>query len=265
MPRIAIVSAMAEELGELKIHLSGAACVPRAGRQFWTGRLGEHDAVLVLSGIGKVAAATTAAVLLSAFQVDRLLFTGVAGGLGPARVGDLVVADHLVQHDMDASPLFPRHEVPLYGLSRFPSDAPLSDRVQAAAEALWRRPDSGDASPTDTVRRSDLAAFGLPDTPRVHRGLVLTGDRFVCSAAASRQLTESFPDALAVEMEGAAVSQVCKDFGVPFAVLRVVSDRADDAAHVDFNRFIQQIASRYTAGVVRALLLSPSLPSLLPR
>jgi adenosylhomocysteine nucleosidase len=99
-----------------------------------------------------------------------------------------------------------------------------------------------------------LAAFGLGlGLPRLHEGLVLSGDRFVSSAAESEALRRAFGDALAVEMEGAAVAQVCHDFGLPFAVLRVVSDRADDAAHVDFGRFIAEVASRYTVALVLAL------------
>lgn len=228
MRRLAIVSAMAEELQGLHAHLVGHREVQRAGRSFSLGRLEGQDVVLVLSRIGKVAAATTASVLLTEFDVDRLLFTGVAGGLAaPVRVGDVVVADALLQHDMDASPLFPRHEVPLYGRSRFDADLALSMQVQAAV----------------------AQSLGLT----VHRGLVLSGDRFVSSAAESAALREVFPDALAVEMEGAALAQVCHDFGVPFAVMRTISDRADDEAHVDFTRFISDVAARYTVHAVRAL------------
>ena len=233
---------MAQELHGLQHRLSGARRVQRAGRDFWTGRLGVHDAVLVLSGIGKVAAATTAATLLAGgFGVDRIVFTGVAGGLGPARVGDLVVADALVQHDMDASPLFPRYEVPLYGRSHFAADAELSAALQAAAE-----------SALGELHLDHLADFGIAD-PQVRRGLILSGDRFVSSGSEATSLQHAFPAALAVEMEGAAVAQVCHDFGVPFAVLRSISDRADDSAHVDFQHFIVDVASRCTVAILSAL------------
>ena len=251
MSRIAIVSAMAEELRGLRAHLAEPTSVLRAGREFWCGRLGGQEVVLALSRIGKVAAATTVAVLLAEFPAARVVFTGVAGGLGPAvKVGDLVVAGELVQHDMDASPLFPRHEVPLYGRARFPADAALS---RALATAAGRVLDTLDGPGEEgRLHRDHLAELGLGH-PAVHHGLVLSGDRFVCSAEASRELLERFPDALAVEMEGAAVAQVCADFGVPFAVLRVVSDRADDSAHLDFSRFVEDVASRYTVALVRAL------------
>jgi len=100
---IAIVGAMHEEIAALLPCLEGARAVRRGGRDFHLGRLDGHEVILVRSGIGKVAAATTCTVLLDAFGVAALLFTGVAGGLGErVRVGDIVVATELLQHDMDA-------------------------------------------------------------------------------------------------------------------------------------------------------------------
>jgi adenosylhomocysteine nucleosidase len=168
--------------------------------------------------------ATTTALLLDRFEVDAVLFTGVAGGLGEGvAVGDVVVADTLLQHDMDASPIFPRWEVPLTGRSRFAADVAWAGRLAAAAHR------AGHA---------------------VHRGLVVSGDRFVSTSAESAALRGLLPDALAVEMEGAAVAQVCHDFGRAFAVMRTISDRADDAAHVDFPRFVANVASGLTRRIV---------------
>src|SRR5262249_33139218 len=104
--RIAIVGAMQEEVEALERCLEGVRLERRAGREFRLGRLDGHELVLVRSGIGKVAAAATAAVLLGTYEAQALLFTGVAGGLGAGvNVGDIVVARALLQHDMDASPL----------------------------------------------------------------------------------------------------------------------------------------------------------------
>ena len=255
MSRTAIVSAMDEELRGLRRHLAGAACVQRAGREFWTGTLAGGPVVLALSRIGKVAAATTVATLLCAFDdVSRVVFTGAAGGLGEGvRVGDIVVADALLQHDMDASPLFPRFEVPLYGRSRFLVDEALAGAVSASAESMLAAVCAGGACLEGGLSRAHLDEFSVVQ-PRVHRGLIVSGDRFVSSAAECSVLRAALPDALAVEMEGAAVAQVCSDFGVPLAVVRTVSDRADDAAHVDFVRFIGDVASRYTVAVVLGLL-----------
>ena len=224
MSRIAIVSAMHEELRALLPALEKPQRAEFAGRAFHFGQMQGQPVVMVLSGIGKVAAATTTALLLDRFEVDAVLFTGVAGGLGEGvAVGDVVVADTLLQHDMDASPIFPRWEVPLTGRSRFAADVAWAGRLAAAAHR------AGHA---------------------VHRGLVVSGDRFVSTSAESAALRGLLPDALAVEMEGAAVAQVCHDFGRAFAVMRTISDRADDAAHVDFPRFVADVASGLTRRIV---------------
>jgi len=228
--RTAIVSAMREELSAVLALMPDEHKQSVAGRDFWIGHLHGHDVVAVLSRIGKVAAATTAAVLVERFKVDRIVFTGVAGGLAPGvEVGHVVVADSFLQHDLDASPIFPKYEVPLYGTDRFATDAALSAQL---AEACAR---------------------ALPGS-HLHRGLVISGDRFVATSAESRALQAALPDALAVEMEGAAFAQVCRDYGVPFAAVRTISDRADDAAHGDFLRFIREVASRHSAAIARALL-----------
>jgi adenosylhomocysteine nucleosidase len=228
--RTAIVSAMQQELSAVLALLPDEQKQRAAGRDFWLGHLHGQEVVAVLSRIGKVAAATTATVLIERFRVDRIVFTGVAGGLqrGVQR-GDVVVADSFLQHDLDASPLFPRYEVPLYGTSTFPTDPVLTSLL------------------ADAVRRA------LPGN-HMHRGLVASGDRFVSSSGESRALQLALPDALAVEMEGAAFAQVCHDYGMPFAAVRTVSDRADDEAHGDFLRFIEDVASRHSAAIVQAFL-----------
>ena len=240
---VAIVSALRGELHALQGGLRGAQSVRLAGREFHHGEIHGHPVVLVLSGIGKVAAATTAVLLLHEFNARQIVFTGVAGGLRRGvKVGDVVVARQLLQHDMDASPLFPRFEVPLTGRSRFAADANLADALAAAAQRCLDRVD-------ELIGAEQVRAFGI-DTALVHQGLVISGDRFVASEAHSNELRALLPDALAVEMEGAAVAQACADFKRPFAVLRTVSDRADANAHVDFERFIAGVASAYTRAIV---------------
>ncbi|MES3000437.1 MAG: 5'-methylthioadenosine/adenosylhomocysteine nucleosidase [Pseudomonadota bacterium] len=228
--RTAIVSAMQQELAGVLALMPDEHRQVVAGREFWPGHLHGHDVVAVLSRIGKVAAATTAMVLIERFKVDRIVFTGVAGGLAPGvKVGDVVVAGEFMQHDLDASPIFPKYEVPLYGQDRFGCDVALTERLIRAASAA------------------------LPGVA-VHRGLVVSGDRFVSTTAECRALQSALPEALAVEMEGAAFAQVCHDYGVPFAAVRTISDRADDAAHGDFLAFIEHVASRHSAAIVDALL-----------
>lgn len=241
MQPTAILSALSQEQHGLIALLQQPRQVTHAGRDFWLGHLQGQPVVLGLSKIGKVAAATTSAALIERFGVGRIVFTGVAGGLGAGvNVGDVVVATDFVQHDMDASPLFPRYEVPLYGQTRFASDVVLSALLHQAAVA---------ALATDV---------GVPGA-RVHQGLMASGDRFVSGAAESAALRAALAHAshevLAVEMEGAAVAQVCHDYSIAFAAVRTISDRADDSAHVDFPSFVDQVASRYARVIIEKLLL----------
>ncbi|MEY3427113.1 MAG: 5-methylthioadenosine/S-adenosylhomocysteine nucleosidase [Pseudomonadota bacterium] len=228
--RIALIGAMQEELSAVLALMPDANCETVAGRQFWQGHLNGHAVVAVLSGIGKVAAAITATVLIEKYQVQFILFTGVAGGLAPhVKVGDVVVGTELLQHDMNASPLFPQYEVPLLGRSRFEADKYMT---QCLIES---------------------AAHALPNA-QVHAGLVISGDQFVASAAESQRLQANISDALAVEMEGAALAQVCHAYGIPLAVVRTLSDRADDDAHTDFTQFVRDVASHYSAAIVSEFL-----------
>jgi len=249
MTRIAIVAAMRQELhGFLDDMGRSAVKENRASREFYRGEIAGHEVVAVLSGIGKVAAAITATTLLDRYGVGAVVFTGVAGGVDPAaRVGDIVIATSLVQHDMDARPLFPRFEVPLTGLSHFEADTRLTGIAQSSAEAalLHDVPMELDAAA--------LAEFGIT-VPRVLAGLIASGDQFIADADKAAALCRDLPGLLAVEMEGAAVAQVCADHGMPLAVMRTVSDRADAHAAFDFTRFVARVASRYSHAFVRRLL-----------
>ncbi len=243
----AILSALPEEQAGLREQLDASAQVRHAGRDFHTGRWHGRPVVLALSRVGKVAAATTAAVLIERFGTERIVFTGVAGGLHPdVRVGDTVIGSAFLQHDMDASPLFPRHEVPLYSRSRFDADAALSAVLLAAARAM-------SVSAAQLFDEKTRAQFKLGDL-RVHCGLIVSGDRFVSGAAEAMALRRELPDALAVEMEAAAVAQVCHDYGVPFAAVRNISDRADDTAHVDFPAYLGRVAGRQAQALIAAFL-----------
>lgn len=234
----AILSALPEEQSGLVALLEQAQAHPHAGRTFWRGYLQGQPVVLALSGIGKVAAATTTTALIERFNAARVVFTGVAGGVGVGvNVGDIVVAQDYVQHDMDVSPLFERWQVPGYASVRLPCDTALTALLQRAVQGYLADCDSAS---------------------RLHHGLVASGDQFVTNADSAYALHAALHSAghrvLAVEMEGAAVAQVCIDYGVPFAAVRAISDRADASAHTDFAEFINTVASRYAQQIVFRLL-----------
>jgi adenosylhomocysteine nucleosidase len=245
--RLGIVSALHQEQAGLIELMHNAASSKYGMREYIAGKLGEVDCVCVLSRIGKVAAAATVATLIERFHVTHIVFTGVAGSADDkVAIGDIVVADALLQHDMDATPLFPRFEVPLLGQSHFASDKHLTDLLLLAANSFIEH------DLTQTIDVEDRGLFRLQH-PRVIHGLIASGDEFVASRVRMTALKSALPDLLAVEMEGAAVAQVCFEFGIPFAVIRTISDGANEDSPVDFMHFIERVASRYAFGIIRRL------------
>ena len=238
----AILSALPEEQTGLSALLQNKEAVQHAGREFFRGSIHQQQVVLALSGIGKVAAATTATVLIERFAVQRIVFTGVAGGLGDGvQVGDLVLGTSYVQHDMDASPIFPRFVVPSLGKALLDADKELIATLLVAACAIFTLATGHKRYKT-----------GL----QVHQGLIASGDRFVSSATEVQVLRAALPEALCVEMEGAAVAQVCHDYDIPFAAVRTISDRADGTAHTDFSQFVREVAGPVAVALMSAFFTS---------
>lgn len=247
---LAIVSAMHEEIGRVLESLQGVKTQDFGQRRFHTGRFAQVEAVAVFSRYGKVAAAATVTQLLAAYPVSALVFSGVAGGVRPGlAIGDVVVASGLLQHDMDASPIFPRYEVPLLGKAVFGTDQRLSERLMSAARGFLAED-----------LRSHVAAvereFFHIDAPQVVHGLIASGDRFFSSAGEVQELRRRLPQVCCVEMEGAAAAQVCDEYCIPFAVVRTISDSADENSVHDFPRFARAIAAHYSAGILARFVAS---------
>ncbi|MGS0893116.1 5'-methylthioadenosine/adenosylhomocysteine nucleosidase [Burkholderia stagnalis] len=243
---LGILAALPEELGDLiaAMRAEGAMKTITLGRRdYHVGTVHGAACVVTLARIGKVAAAATVSALIHVFAVSGVVFTGVAGGVSrTVRVGDVVVADALLQHDLDASPLFPRYEVPLLGVTRFATDPVLTACLKTACAGFVA------AEGARFAERFGLAGATL------HGGLVISGDRFVSSKREVVALRDALPDALAVEMEGAAIAQVCAEHAVPFALVRTISDTADDHATRSFSHFLSAIAGSYSSGILRRFL-----------
>lgn len=249
MGRIGIMAALYDEIAVFLDAMGPDAMVTRIGlRDYYQGEVMGMDCVVVLARVGKVAAAATAVTLIREFDVKTVVFTGLAGAVAPQlKVGDVVVARTLLQHDMDASPLFPRHEIPLLGLSCFEAPTRLTDLMTACARDYLR------SGLLTDVSQSTLHRFGVR-TPAVHSGMIVSGDCFVNDAARLEDLRSALPDALCVEMEGAAVAQICHEYGAACVVLRTISDHADAGASVDFLAFLTEVARYYSAGILRQFL-----------
>jgi len=244
------MGAMPEEVADLAVAVERPETITRAGRRYVRGRLFGQEAVVVHSRCGKVAAATTATDLIAHFGVGEIVFTGVAGRVREdLHVGDVVVATELVQHDMNAEPLFPRYEIPLAGISRFAADPPRRAAALAAAAAFLHGDLAAAASP------GAVHAAGLDRrTPQVIEGVIASGDQFFASHAAIDRLRVELPDVACVEMEGAAVAQVAHDFRVPVTVIRTISDGGDDDAADDFISSLGAIAAAWSHGILERLL-----------
>ncbi|MDP4013314.1 MAG: 5'-methylthioadenosine/adenosylhomocysteine nucleosidase [Candidatus Nanopelagicales bacterium] len=248
MRPIALMAAMQEEIDALLSSMTGVRSERIGERQFYAGELWGSPVVAVWSRWGKVASATTATQLLSRYDPAELVFIGLAGAVDPDRgIGDVIVADELVQHDMDARPLFPRHELPFLGVTRIPTDPVLTEELQRSAEHYLRHQLLTEL-PEEVRHRLGVA------NPVVTRGLMLSGDQFVADGKLREDLRRRLPDAICVEMEGAAVAQVAYEHGARFGIARIISDTADSHAAVDFQSFLTHIADPYSLGIIRGFL-----------
>jgi len=242
---IGVIGALPEEVERLHQLLDDESITEHVGRRFHSGRIGDQRVTLVQSRIGKVAAAVTASTLIRDFEVDAIIFTGVAGALSDdLRVGDVVVANTLIQHDLQGPPeLFARGEVPLLGVVEIPTDERLT---AAASDAARDFVESGFGS----IASDELLAELAIDRPTVHVGQVATGDEFI-HGDLKDVVRRRVPHALCVDMEGAAVAQVCLEHGgVPLCVVRSISDLASGTASIDFPLFLDTLARHYSAEIL---------------
>jgi adenosylhomocysteine nucleosidase len=237
---LGIICAMPEELAALLGDMSGVERRELAGREVLQGQLYGRAVAVIESGIGKVAAAMVATLLLDSLRCRALLVSGVAGGIDPTlNIGDLVVARRLIQHDygrLQADSFTPfRPGVPPFGPGRrdYAFDLPddLAQRIGGALEGVHLPP-----LPVDLAGLKDGAA-----SPRLLLGTIVSGDQFINDETTRQHLQTEF-GAHAVEMEGAAVAQVAEAFGVPAIVIRSLSDLAGSESHLDFGKFVTAVA-----------------------
>ena len=228
MPQtIALIGAMPPEISLLQENLQNLRSEHLADFDIYCGEYAGKNVVLALSGIGKVNAALSTALVLQ-HRPDFVINTGSAGGLGSGlKVGDVVIGTQTAHHDVDVTAFgYAIGHVPRMP-ARFESDPALCTAAEKAA-----------------------AAF---EHAAVHRGLIVSGDQFVHSSESVAEVRRHFPDAQAVEMEAAAIAQSCHRFGVPFVVVRAISDLADEEADTSFETFLKT-ASVHSAKMVLQLI-----------
>lgn len=234
MQLVGIIGAMEQEIALLKQQLTNANTVQIAGFAFHQGKLNDVDVVLVQSGIGKVTAAVATTLLISQFKPDAVINTGSAGGFDPElNVGDIVISTELRHHDVD---------VTAFGYE--PGQVPRLPAAFSAHPALIN------------AAEQCIASLGFCKTKK---GLITTGDVFMCDPERIAKTRATFPAMLAVEMEGAAIAQACYQLNTPFVVIRSLSDIAGKESPTSFDAYLE-VASRNSSAMVMALL--PKLQAL---
>ena len=246
---IGILGAMAQEIDEVKGLLRDKTIVKIANREFVVGKINGIACVVAFSKWGKVAATITATLLVQEFGVTDLFFIGTAGALADGlKVGDIVVSKRLVQHDLDARPMISRFELPLLNRIYVNSDPNLTELAGKAVTNLLGK------GVESMVGEEAVKEFNL--APTLYFGDIASGDQFINSNERREEILGLLPDVLCVEMEGAAVAQVCLEFGTPFTVIRTISDTADHNARIDFNAFIVEVANAYSRSIISELIHS---------
>lgn len=239
---IGVISAMFDELAELLNILNNKKTTLLGDREYYTGTINNQNVVIVFSKWGKVAAAITTTELISYFKVSKVIFSGVAGAVHPdLNIGDIVYGTSLIQHDMDASPLFPKFEIPLIGKSNFKT---------TKDNELYHCVVNFNNNYFDYITNTEAAEFGIHQ-PKIVKGIIASGDEFINSKTKQQELQQEIINLQCVEMEGAAVAQVCSEYNIPLNVIRIISDKADHSAHIDFPVFTKKIASKYAKGILQ--------------
>lgn len=250
---IGIIGAMYEEVALLKdaMHIENTSII--GDREYYQGTLFGQKIVLVLSKIGKVAASITATLLIDNFDVEYVLFMGVAGAGNPhVNVGDVVVADFLLQHDVDVRPFYKQHEVAILNKALFETDVKLAKKLLSATESFLTH------SLEKYVTKNSLQKFSI-SSPKAHFSTIASGDQFIQDVTLLNDIhhrVRAVQDVLlgCVEMEGAAVAQVCFELNKPCVVVRTISDNANHSAAIDFNAFLKEVASHYALGIIQIFL-----------
>ncbi len=229
---IGIIGAMDEEVSALIQHLTDPEPIAAPFRDLpvFKGRLGDRSVIIARCGIGKVNAALCSQFMIDRFPLQVLINTGVAGGISPLlELGDLVISANAIHHDFDTRNFgYDRGTIPSMNVRSFPADP------QIQKEALQ-------------------IAKHIMGAERVHLGLVVSGDQFVSSTDQKNEIVQFFPDALCVEMEGAAIAQAAYVNRIPYVIIRSISDKADNTAPDDFDAYLDKVIPKLNE-VVRELV-----------
>jgi adenosylhomocysteine nucleosidase len=232
---LGIIGAMEEEVRLLRQSMGASETVQIGGFELYVGKIEGKPAALLRSGVGKVNAAVGCAVLIRAYKPDFIINTGSAGGLDPAlQFGDVIISTGLVYHDFDFT-----------AFNCAPGQVPGQPPVFPVDEALVVRAEQA----VDELKREGVLPAGFNH----RRGIIGSGDQFMCEMERIAAVRRLFPDLAAVEMESAAIAHCCRLFSVPALAIRALSDIAGAESPVKFEEFLP-LASKNSAEIVRRIV-----------
>lgn len=239
---IGIMGAMPEEISGIVNLIKNPEVTELGMRTYYQGEINDVNVVVVFSRWGKIAASTTVSTLINRFNITELIFTGVAGAIAPnVKVGDIVLSQRVIQHDMDSRPLMPQYVVPLHNKIFFETSENQINRNKKVIREFI------DNHAWDDER---FKAFRI-EKPTLWIGDIASGDQFFSNNEQKQNLATAFPSVLCVEMEGAAVGQICFEYNIPWIIIRTISDSANNQAHIDFPLFIEEVASLYSVEIIK--------------
>lgn len=244
---IGIISAMREEIQALIDKLENVETTTKGMRTYYKGLLFGKKVVLVFSRWGKVASATTATQLINDYDLEEIIFTGVAGAIQPElNIGDIIIGNRLFQYDVDASPFFEKFAIPILDKKYFKTNAQNRDKLVRASQTFID-------NYSLTISDDEATNFGIKH-PKVVVGNIASGDQFINTRSRVDELKSALPNVDCIEMEGAAVAQVCYEYNVAFSIIRIISDKAHDNAHIEFQKFAKSIATKYALGIFKTYM-----------
>jgi len=251
---IGIMGAMSEEIKGIINLLTEKEEFQFGMRSYFAGKLNGINTVVVFSRWGKVAAAATVSTLILKFNVTEIIFTGVSGAIHPElNVGDIVIGKRLINHDLDGRPLMEEFEIPLLGIKYLDTQ---TEQLEIATKAIKDLINSENLF--SVISESDLQQFGIIK-PKLVIGDIASGDKFFASSKEKNELLKKLPETLCVEMEGAAVAQVCYEYDIPFTIIRTISDVADEKSHIDFLAFSKKVSNIYSIEIIKNIFNQISL------
>jgi adenosylhomocysteine nucleosidase len=242
--KIGILGATEEEVHLITKKFENLNIEESAKRKYFSGKLFDIETVLVFSRWGKVASASTVTTLIEKYKIDFLIFIGVSGALNKElNVGDVVIADKLIHHDLNNMSFLQQHKDEENDYSHIPVTRNAVEKTKLSVEKFMTQIHS-------KISPNTLNQYGITN-PKVKIGTIATGNQFISEYQAAELMALNIKNLMCIEMESAAVAQVCHEHNIDFSVIRIISDNFDHSAQINLQQFVHEISIEYTLEIIK--------------